>query len=135
MKWEETPKGKEWTKKYHQEYYQRNKTRLNKMNNENMKDPTKRARKNQLDRDRALKAKRTIYGVLGGAKCVKCGYDKDIRALQLDHIHGGGSKDRKTNRSTTKILQIFKDDLDRLRDVYQILCANCNMIKKFENNE
>jgi 5-methylcytosine-specific restriction endonuclease McrA len=135
MEWEETDKGKEWTKEYHKQYYLKNKEKLNRQVRENLKRPGVKERKNALDRLRALQAKRTIYGVLGGTKCVHCGYDKDIRALQLDHINGGGRKDRDENRSTTKILKMHRDNLDSLKDKYQVLCANCNVIKKFDNNE
>ena len=88
-----------------------------------------------MDRKRDADAKKIIYDVLGGPKCIHCGYDKDIRALQLDHINGGGSKDRKSNRSTSKIVRRYKADLSQLKLIYQVLCANCNFIKKYENNE
>ena len=135
-RWDNTPEGKAWKKQYLKEWYKMNRTKVIQQQKEYLKaNPKAKQRKNDLDRERALRAKRTIYGVLGGAKCVHCGYDKDIRALQLDHINGGGRKDRNDNRSTTKILRIHRDNLDSLKDKYQILCANCNFIKKYENNE
>ena len=134
MKWEETPKGKEWTKEYHRQYYLKNKEKYDKRNRGYMKDPVKRERKNQLDRNRTKEAKRIIYQVLGGAACKHCGIT-DERVLQLDHINGGGFKDRKTNRSVVKILREYRDNLDALKDKYQILCANCNWIKRHELDE
>ncbi len=136
MGWDDTEKGKEWTKNYHKEYYKKNKQKLIEQQRVRFQtDPNAKARKNYMDRKRDADAKKIIYDVLGGAKCVHCGYDKDIRALQLDHINGGGSKDRKSNRSTSKILRIHRDNLDSLKDKYQVLCANCNFIKKYENKE
>jgi hypothetical protein len=69
----------------------------------------------------------------GTMKCAKCGYS-DIRALCIDHINGGGRKHaiklRKmgTNLYPWLIKQNFPIG-------YQVLCANCNNIKKIENKE
>jgi hypothetical protein len=75
-----------------------------------------------------------VVRVLGG-KCVKCGFS-DIRALQIDHINGGGTKELKEFYSMGKI-KYYKSIIENeLRNnKYQLLCANCNWIKRFENNE
>lgn len=65
-----------------------------------------------------------------GGKCVQCGF-ADLRALCIDHINGGGTKERKNfnmYRYYGKILQ----DVEQGTGEYQILCANCNLIKEFE---
>lgn len=62
-------------------------------------------------------------------KCVQCGFS-DIRALQIDHINGGGGKHFKKRGS----VKYYKDMLVQSED-YQILCANCNWIKRYTNNE
>ena len=77
-----------------------------------------------------------------GSKCQKCGFS-DIRALQIDHINGGGSKELKSlgkcgSRYTKFLMNIKnlgKDDKEKLFSKYQLLCANCNWIKRSENNE
>lgn len=72
------------------------------------------------------KKRKFIIDKLGG-KCIKCGFN-DYRALQIDHIHGGGRKERKE--------VIFNNEyILKHKDKYQILCANCNTIKKIENFE
>lgn len=69
---------------------------------------------------------------LMGGKCVKCGFD-DFRALQIDHIKGGGTKDRK---EITKLYTKFvMESILNKEDKYQLLCANCNWIKRGENKE
>jgi len=74
-----------------------------------------------------------IFSLLGG-KCVKCGY-ADKRALQIDHVKGGGTKEMLKTRSSythyKNILQAIKEGSTE----YQILCANCNWIKRYENGE
>ena len=63
-----------------------------------------------------------------GAKCVRCGIT-DTRCLQVDHINGGGCAERRAANSPigNKVL--------KNPSKYQLLCANCNWIKRFENHE
>lgn len=75
------------------------------------------------------KLSREKLGSLLGSKCVKCGFD-DVRALQIDHVFGGGSIEFKGKTAAQKIRLIEKNP-----ERYQLLCANCNWIKRYENNE
>lgn len=63
-----------------------------------------------------------------GNKCNNCGFS-DIRALQLDHIKGRGSIERKRLNGTPYLNKVLKS-LHAGR--YQLLCANCNWIKRSE---
>lgn len=70
----------------------------------------------------------------GNPQCARCGFD-DIRALQIDHINGGGTNRRRQlglfgGSHFYKWLQ-----LNKYPEGYQVLCANCNWIKRTENNE
>jgi hypothetical protein len=65
---------------------------------------------------------------LGGC-CCKCGFS-DWRALQIDHIHGNGFKEREHRNSPKYYRKVLENP-----DEYQLLCANCNWIKRYENNE
>lgn len=66
-----------------------------------------------------------------GKKCCRCGFD-DIRALQIDHVNGGGVKEYRLLRGGRNF---YKKVLNDTNGSYQILCANCNWIKRSENNE
>lgn len=66
-----------------------------------------------------------------GGKCVRCGYS-DWRALQVDHVGGWGTKERKTFKDTYTYLKFVLQDKT---GKYQILCANCNWIKRYEQYE
>lgn len=68
---------------------------------------------------------------LMGNKCVTCGFN-DWRALQIDHINGGGSKVRDGQGLYRNLLQL---ETPELNNKYQLLCANCNFIKRYSNNE
>jgi hypothetical protein len=56
----------------------------------------------------------------------------DIRILQLDHKQGGGYNSRKGISSTNYYRQAIKNpDTEK----YQMLCPNCNWIKRVERKE
>jgi hypothetical protein len=66
-----------------------------------------------------------------GGKCVQCGFN-DYKALQIDHVNGGGCAEFRAIGSNT--VTYFKKVLAS-PDEYQLLCANCNWIKKYDNDE
>lgn len=65
-----------------------------------------------------------------GGKCVNCGFS-DARALQIDHVNGGGVREQRAKGPNAVYLEVMSD----YRGKYQLLCANCNWIKRFEQNE
>ena len=88
---------------------------------------------NVVRRDYYRRLRREAVACLGG-KCVRCGFS-DPRALQIDHINGGGSKERKTTGFNRHFNYNVQDSVAKGEGKYQLLCANCNWIKRFENNE
>lgn len=107
--------GWKYNKKHSREYQEKNKDRLKEY-----------AKKHQRE------IRKTLIILMGG-KCVKCGFD-DERALQIDHIHGGGYKERKEATSKNFNRRAIKS-VKNNEGVFQLLCANCNWIKRHENNE
>jgi len=77
--------------------------------------------------------RRAVVEALGG-KCVHCGFS-DSRALQIDHINGGGSKERKERNYKGSYHKHVIESFLKQENKYQLLCANCNWIKREENNE
>lgn len=77
-------------------------------------------------REFVQRERQKVIDFLGG-RCIRCGFI-DIRALQADHVNGGGSKDRRGKRTS------YKEVVDN-PGKYQLLCANCNWIKRVENGE
>ena|SRR3990167_3589144 len=72
-----------------------------------------------------------------GAECKNCRFN-DIRALQIDHINGDGASERKEQRGSrlyTSMFKLFKENSKEFAKRYQLLCANCNWIKRHEKNE
>ena len=72
--------------------------------------------------------------LLLGDKCIKCGFT-DRRALQIDHVNGGGNSRKLKNRSGQgKFRQVLQEVRSGSKE-FQLLCSNCNMIKRTENEE
>jgi hypothetical protein len=67
--------------------------------------------------------------MLLGGRCEFCEFN-DSRALQVDHKDGHGRRVDPT-RHPHKLLSAIVRNPDR----YQLLCANCNWIKKADNEE
>lgn len=73
----------------------------------------------------------THYGD-GKCACVRCGFD-DIKALSIDHIGGGGNRDRVERfKGRTFYRWLQQEDYPK---GYQTLCMNCQFIKSYENGE
>lgn len=76
--------------------------------------------------------RKALIDNLGGV-CVRCGFS-DIRALCIDHVNGGGTAERKSfGGHTQRYYKMIADNVDS--GEYQILCANCNSIKRIEDGE
>ena len=88
----------------------------------------------EYTRERHRRIRLAVLQAMGG-RCARCGYDEDHRALQIDHVHSDGAAERKsatTAIGSTFYLRVLKE-LDSGR--YQLLCANCNWIKRYECDE
>ena len=114
-------------KEYCREYYKKNKKHLSEYqkkwqrgNSEYQKNHLRNLRKSVIE---AL-----------GAKCMRCGFD-DTRALQIDHINGGGSQERKAKGFSGSFHRNVLRSFINKENKYQLLCANCNWIKRVENRE
>lgn len=81
--------------------------------------------------DDIQRLRRAAIDGLGG-RCMSCQYDTDYRALQIDHVNGDAPEDKK-NRNILGALyrSIIADQTGK----YQVLCANCNLIKRMTSGE
>lgn len=82
------------------------------------------------ERDKRNKLRLELMELLGGPQCRRCGF-ADFRALQFDHINGGGTKERREQINVWQVLSHIKNNLSE----FQVLCANCNWIKRIEDKE
>lgn len=114
---------------YHRAWYQKNRDRLRVYKRENMrryrtKNPAKHAEQSRSAK-RRLRSKLLITY---GPKCVGCGFT-DTRALTLDHVKNNGNQERKSLGERG----VYQRALNASHaSEYQILCMNCQFIKRFE---
>ena len=78
----------------------------------------------------------------GELRCSKCGFS-DIRALQLDHVFNDGNDERRKflkqgfpykgrqMGGSNMYGWLIKNNFPN-RERYQVLCANCNVIKQMD---
>ncbi len=98
-------------------YYQKNKLKISERN------------KKRWKKQRVALLKQVGYGVLA---CKRCGFD-DYRALQVDHVNGGGQAEVRNTKFRNP--ERYAKHIAKNPKNYQLLCANCNWIKRDENQE
>jgi hypothetical protein len=81
---------------------------------------------------RKLRRRTELLTLLGG-RCRRCGYDADPHALHVDHVNGGGAAERRAGLSVTSASLLR--GVAAHPEKFQLLCANCNLIKKIERRE
>jgi 5-methylcytosine-specific restriction endonuclease McrA len=81
------------------------------------------ARKNrESQRNYMRKVYASVVQMLGG-KCIDCGC-KILKALEINHIHGGGRKEERKRGRKSYLLDIYKGR--RKTNDLNILCRVCN---------
>lgn len=78
-----------------------------------------------------LRAIEKLGGCCSSPTCAVPGGMADSRALQFDHIAGGGRRRQSNGENGHRIVRAILDGSTE----FQLLCANCNWIKKNELRE
>lgn len=93
-------------------------------------DRVKNWRENNQSTHQKLRKEVLLYL---GNKCLRCGIE-DFRVLQIDHINGNGYQERMQlgRRASVKY---YRHIIEVNGEGYQLLCANCNWIKRYEQRE
>jgi len=133
-------------KEYYKKYYnnpENKKKRMENNRNWRLKYPERFRELARISGKRVrMRKKKEIFELLGN-KCANPynlphpDWCNDSRVLQIDHIHGGGNQEKRRNkgdRGSHHYYDILRKIKNGSKD-YQLLCANCNWIKRFENNE
>lgn len=117
---------------YDRQYYLKNKLRLNLYyKDKRLNDPAWKEAKRQSFFKSRDEIKNSIFSILG-KRCRRCGFD-DERALQIDHIYEDGRNEK--NKSSYTHYRKVLISLQKEEGRFQILCSNCNWIKRVENKE
>jgi len=85
-----------------------------------------------INRSYSNRLRDKLFAMLGDV-CASCGFS-DRRALQIDHVNSDGAEDRRLNGNKNKHLLVIRS-LELGEKRYQLLCANCNWIKRHERQE
>jgi hypothetical protein len=103
-----------------------------------------RPRHTSYHRDWRRQKRHAVIAHLGG-RCVgeNCAWVNedgsrgctDWRCLQIDHIRGGGRQERIIYTRSRGTGAYYTDVMKDKTGKYQLLCANCNWIKKYVNDE
>ena len=113
----------------HREYYQKNRESYIRRTTDFIKKHRETYKEYQRKGNFRLRVRVMEFFSDGEPRCMCCG-EKEIKFLQIDHINGGGSKERrdvkkKGGSEFYRWLLLQKKDLTR----YQVLCMNCNRAK------
>jgi len=122
-------KAREGNRRRQARYTERHRDEINERKRERRQNPEIRQQAVDYGRNRRRALKQQVYELFGN-KCCHCGFS-DQRALQIDHINGGGKKSRQEQKAYATM---YRDILINPTP-YQLLCANCNWIKRWENRE
>ena len=81
-----------------------------------------------------LKAIEILGGKCCNPDCLVPGGCADYRCLQFDHINGGGTKEIHSYGSA-HVPRFIVSNPEEAMKRYQLLCANCNWIKRATHGE
>ncbi len=88
------------------------------------------------DYENRIRYRLELMDILGGKKCKQCGFT-DNRALHIDHIKGGGCREYKPQHgyNSMRMYVFYVKHPEQAKKKLQVLCANCNSIKRYTNGE
>lgn len=116
---------------YSKEYHKKNKIKHNEQSHQNYIRNKPRYR-NTVKKTRGRQKEKVLaYYTNGSFTCNKCGFS-DKRALCVDHVNDNGAIERKTIKGSGIYAYIIRKKYPK---DYQVLCANCNMIKEMERRK
>lgn len=83
----------------------------------------------KTESERLVSMRVKIHKILNHTSCIFCGFSI-WSALQFDHINGGGNKIRREFNSGRAMYRYYIKNPDIARKELQVVCANCNFIKR-----
>ena len=139
---------KNWNKNYpnyQSDYYKEHKNETKEQRNisskkwqQNHPEQFKIIQRN-CSKNRRKKIRKKIIELLGG-QCVNTYglHDKpfsDVRCLQIDHLNRKAKHRGQATGGSEMYLRYVLEQIQSGSKDYQLLCANCNWIKRWENKE
>ena len=120
---------------YNRKYAAEHKDRINEQQNErNKNNPEYNPNRNASRNSNTRKQRETLLKILGGEKCVQCGFD-DRFALVVGHIHDTGHLDNLRFKDDRKRNDYYCIHPLEARENLVVQCCNCNEIQEYERRE
>ena len=99
-----------------------------------------RATQKRSNLKRKMEEKLKIFELLGNRCANPFGlphpdWCNDPRCLQIDHINGGGTKEINLHGHNRSYYKMVRLKIENGSKDYQLLCSNCNWLKRYENGE
>jgi hypothetical protein len=69
-----------------------------------------------------------------GPKCVQCGYNSDLRALDIVNFAGRGSDLKRSMDRGSYLMRVLREHASGSAE-WGVLCANCNRIRMRQNRQ
>lgn len=86
--------------------------------------PRNKARVTECNRRYRQRLADEVFAAYGGYDCACC-HEIEPKFLTIDHIHGGGSEQRKTGLKGYQFYRWLKKN--NFPPGFQVLCINCNL--------
>ena len=124
---------KECAAKWHREYYSKPENRKKRLERQVKYRKKNREKIKQARLKWYRKMREDVFRAYGGKnpKCACC-EESEMKFLAIDHINGGGNKDRRENKKQglggSFYLWLKRNNYPK---GFQVLCHNCNMAKGF----
>jgi hypothetical protein len=64
--------------------------------------------------------------------CIDCGYNKDARALEFDHIHNDGKPHSGKQRTVASMMYFSMKKIMEEVSKCEVVCCNCHAIRTHE---
>ena len=138
---------KEYQRQYQRQYHQLHREKLNEQHRlwyakkfkgrkrvyNKMYSDNHREERRARDRERRQAIKLDLLGHYSNKTmgCVQCGFS-DMKALSIDHIKGGGNAHRKITGEGINFYRWLRRN--NYPEGYQVLCMNCQFIKRYDQN-
>ena len=88
---------------------------------------------NEKRRHQRQELRNKLFEILGSTECVRCGFGEPRIGLQFDHRWGGGKIETDLKRrKDVEFLRYYINRPEEAKRELQVLCANCNAIKRHE---
>ncbi len=128
---EAAEKGREYARTYYRSHREHCRDKDKKWWAENRTEYNEVRRERGLEYRRGVKLDLLKHYSSGTMECAICGFS-DIKALSIDHMNGGGAAHRREVGQGINFYRWLRKH--GYPEGYQVLCMNCQWVKRYDRN-